>query len=102
MIAISVFSGGDFSTKIKLAFKIYDLNRDGRVTKKEIEKVITAIYDLKGLSKHDRTGDSSPAHRSQLIMSILDADHNESISEEEFLNGCQNNPKILSVLLPSE
>ena len=48
LIAISVTSQGDVKQKLSMAFKMYDLDKNGRVEKKEMEKIIEAIYDLLG------------------------------------------------------
>ena len=48
MIAISVTAQGDLRKKLVLAFKMYDVDRNGKVDKKEMEKIIEAIYDLLG------------------------------------------------------
>jgi Ca2+-binding EF-hand superfamily protein len=48
LIAISVTAQGDAKKKLSMAFKMYDMDRNGKVDKKEMEKIIEAIYDLLG------------------------------------------------------
>jgi Ca2+-binding EF-hand superfamily protein len=40
LIAISVTAQGDLRKKLVLAFKMYDVDRNGKVDKKEMEKII--------------------------------------------------------------
>jgi Ca2+-binding EF-hand superfamily protein len=48
LVALSVSSQNDIRKKLKLAFKYYDINNNGKIDKKEMCKMITAIYELKG------------------------------------------------------
>ena len=68
-----------------MAFKMYDMDRNGRVDEKEMEKIIEAIYDL--LGEEHRKGDNSPSERVKIIMKKLDKDKNGWLSEEEFVEG---------------
>ena len=45
---MSASSDGDIKEKLVTAFRIYDIDKNGKVDKKEMEKVIDAIYDLRG------------------------------------------------------
>jgi hypothetical protein len=48
LIAISVTSQGDIKDKLKMAFNMYDIDKNGAIDKKEMIKIIEAIYDLLG------------------------------------------------------
>ena len=50
------------------------MDRNGKVDKKEMEKIIEAIYDL--LGEEHRKGDNSPSERVKIIMHKLDKDQN--------------------------
>jgi Ca2+-binding EF-hand superfamily protein len=50
-------SNGDFKEKCDFAFRLYDLDKDGKISKKEMTEVLTALYDLSGI---DKKGDNSP------------------------------------------
>jgi Ca2+-binding EF-hand superfamily protein len=43
-----VSSQSDIRKKLKLAFKYYDIKKNGTIDKEEMYKMITAIYELKG------------------------------------------------------
>ena len=99
MIAISVTAQGDLRKKLVLAFKMYDVDRNGKVDKKEMEKIVEAIYDL--LGEEHRKGDNSPSERVKTIMTKLDKDNNGYLTEQEFVEGCINDPILRSLLAPN-
>ena len=48
---------------------MYDIDKNGKVDKKEMEQIILAIYDL--LGEENRKGENSPAERVKKIMTKL-------------------------------
>ena len=85
LIAISVTAQGDARKKLILAFKMYDVDKNGKVDKKEMQKIIEAVYDL--LGEELRKGENSPAERVKTIMAKLDKDNSGNLSQEEFVEG---------------
>lgn len=77
---------GDVRKKLQLGFKLYDSNNNGKIDKKEMLKMIVAIYDLQG--EQNRNGDNDPKQRVDAIFSKLDRDHNGTLDESEFIDGC--------------
>lgn len=61
VVCFSLTSYGDFNKKCEFAFKLYDLDRDGIISKKEMTQVLTALYDLSGIT--DRKGENAPAKK---------------------------------------
>ncbi len=59
MTAVSVTAKGDVKEKLTLAFKMFDLDKNGTVDRKEMEKIMEAIYDL--LGEENRKGENSPS-----------------------------------------
>ncbi len=99
LIAISITAQGDATKKLVLAFKMYDVDQNGNVDKKEMEKIIEAIYDL--LGEEHRKGENSPRERVKKIMAKLDKDQNGYLTEREFVNGCLEDPILRSLLAPN-
>lgn len=122
LIAISVTSQGDAKKKLSMAFKMYDMDKNGKgnslltifhlidhlaisnrsfnkVDKKEMEKIIEAIYDL--LGEEHRKGDNAPGERVKTIMHKLDRDQNGYLSEDEFVEGCLQDTVLRSLLAPN-
>jgi hypothetical protein len=50
----------------------------------------------------NKMSQSSPECVAHDIFRILDIDHNQSLSKDEFINGCLQNTAIRSVLSPFE
>ena len=61
-------------------------------------KLIEAIYDLNG--ETNRKGDNDPKNRVEAIFNALDRDHNGTIDENEFIDGCLSDPVLMRLLVP--
>ncbi|CAF0771050.1 unnamed protein product [Adineta steineri] len=99
LLAVNVNSNGDTRDKLGLAFDIYDINGNGNIDKKEMTKVITAIYDL--LGEENRKGDNSPENRVKRIMDKLDLNDDKNISRDEFVEGCLKDDILRQLLAPN-
>lgn len=98
LVAISASSSNDVKQKLHMGFKLYDTNNNGQIDKKEMLKLIDAIYDLMG--EENRKGDNEPKHRVEAIFNKIDKDHNGTLSEAEFVNGCLSDPVLMKLLVP--
>ncbi|CAF0778241.1 unnamed protein product [Rotaria sordida] len=99
LLAVNINANGDIRDKLSLAFDIYDINGDGKIDKKEMTKVITAIYDL--LGEEHRKGENSPENRVKIIMEKLDLNDDKSISRDEFVEGCLKDDILRQLLAPN-
>ena len=99
LVAISTSSSGDLRKKLSMAFNLYDTNDNGRIDKKEMIKIITAIYDLYG--EKNRKGDNDPKERADAIFRKMDTNYSNTLDEKEFVDGCLNDPILLKFLNPS-
>lgn len=99
LIAVNITSHGDVREKLRLAFEMYDINKNGKIDKKEMTKVVTAIYDL--LGEENRKGDNSPENRVKKIMEKLDVNDDKSISRDEFVEGCLKDDFLRQLLAPN-
>lgn len=99
LIAVNITSHGDMKDKLRLAFDMYDMNKNGKIDKKEMTKVITAIYDL--LGEENRKGENSPDNRVRKIMEKLDINDDKNISRDEFVDGCLHDDYLRQLLAPN-
>ncbi|KAI3382262.1 hypothetical protein SNEBB_011444 [Seison nebaliae] len=99
LIAISITSHGDLRSKLNWAFTMYDIDRDGRIDKLELEKIVTAIYDLVG--EDERGGENSPKERVNKIFEIIDTNRDSYLTKEEFVQGCMADEQLRKLLAPS-
>lgn len=79
LIAISTTSSGNIRKKLQMGFKLYDTNGNGSIDRKEMHKLIEAIYDLTG--EENRKGDNDPKQRVEAIFSKLDINQNGNIGK---------------------
>jgi len=71
VLCFSLTSYGDFKQKCEFAFRLYDLDKDNLISKKEMTQVLEALYDLSGIV--DRKKDKSPAKKVEEIMKKINA-----------------------------
>ena len=90
-------TSSDIKLKLKLAFDLYDANDSGKIDQKEMAKIITAIYDIKGIV--DRKGPNDPKVRTAEIFAKMDTNYSNSLDEKEFVNGCLNDPVLMKFLM---
>ena len=93
-------SDKELSKRLSLAFKIIDFNDDHKVDAKELANIIDAIYDLKAIQKNERKGENSAKNMATTIFNKLNKDANKYLSEDEFVDGCLNEPTFVALLLP--
>ena len=99
LFAISIISQGNTKEKLLMSFNLFDIDKNGRIERKEMEKLIVAIYDL--LGEEDRVGCRSPDEKVKEIMNKLDKDGNGSISADEFIEGCLTDERLRQFLSPT-
>jgi Ca2+-binding EF-hand superfamily protein len=79
VLCFSLTSYGDFKQKCEFAFRLYDLDKDNKITKKEMTRVLTALYDLSGIT--DRKKDKAPAKKVDEIMKLINTKTDEKAPE---------------------
>lgn len=104
VLCLSLTSHGDFREKCEFAFKLYDLDRDGKLNKKEMTKVLTALYDLSGIE--NRKGENAPAKKVDEIVKKINQKHYPGVSKppsyitrEQFIDACCNDNYIKNLFM---
>ena len=62
-------------------------------------KVFTCLYDITGVPESERKGKGSPKARVETIMESLDANKDNYLSLDEFLNGAIGDERIRVLLV---
>ncbi|KFV71978.1 Calsenilin, partial [Dryobates pubescens] len=70
-------------------FDLYDLNKDGCITKEEMLEMMKSIYSLMGRCTHPPLRDSTPAEHVDLFFQKMDRNGDGVVTFEEFLDTCQ-------------
>lgn len=81
VLCFSLTSYGDFKQKCEFAFRLYDLDKDNLISKKEMTQVLVALYDLSGIT--DRKKDKAPAKKVDEIMKLINAKTEASAAAEQ-------------------
>ena len=68
--ALSVTSRGNLNDKLEWAFRLYDLDDDGKITRDEMLQIVTAIFSMVG--KKDDMKDADPKEKVEKIFSLMD------------------------------
>lgn len=82
---LSITTRGTPEEKLKWAFRLYDLNRDGVLAQKEIVNILMSIYQMRGIEDDglvEKAEDT--AFR---IFAAMDKDQDYYLSQDEFIEG---------------
>ncbi|NWZ27476.1 CSEN protein, partial [Asarcornis scutulata] len=86
---LSVLLRGTVQEKLNWAFNLYDINKDGFITKEEMLEVMKSIYDMMGRCTLPALRDSAPAEHVELFFQKMDRNGDGVVTFEEFLETCQ-------------
>ncbi|XP_022242486.1 frequenin-1-like, partial [Limulus polyphemus] len=95
--ALSVTSRGNLEEKLIWAFKLYDVDNDGYITREEMYSIVDAIYQMLG-NQAKEAEEESPRQRVDRIFEQLDKNHDNKLTIDEFKEGSQHDPKIVQAL----
>ncbi|KAL3171578.1 hypothetical protein MRX96_013775 [Rhipicephalus microplus] len=122
--ALSVTSRGNVEEKLLWAFKLYDVDNDGFITREEMYNIVDAIYEmlvagalaqcmeafwegrstnakncaLNKVAKKKEDEEDDPRARVDRIFEQLDKNQDNKLSLEEFKEGSKHDPKIVQAL----
>ncbi|XP_040545446.1 calsenilin isoform X9 [Gallus gallus] len=96
VIGLSVLLRGTAQEKLKWAFNLYDINKDGCITKEEMLEIMKSIYDMMGRCTLPAPRDSAPAEHVEQFFQKMDRNRDGVVTYEEFLETCQQDVDIMS------
>lgn len=70
-MGLSILSRGTMDEKLRWIFNLYDLNRDGKVTKDELLLVVTSIYELMGKYTNPAIDDLTPKQHVEHVFKVI-------------------------------
>ncbi|XP_063236627.1 Kv channel-interacting protein 4-like [Bacillus rossius redtenbacheri] len=94
MAGLSMIMKGTLQERLCWAFSLYDVNRDGFITRQEMLEVISAIYSLLG-DKRDRPRKSTLTHVNSIFQK-LDLNNDGVITIDEFIDYCSKDENIIA------
>ncbi|XP_022662865.1 calsenilin-like isoform X4 [Varroa destructor] len=86
---LSSLSRGSVTEKVQWIFGLYDLNGDGFISRAEMLRVVSAIYDMLGHWTQPQVNEHTAREHVDKIFNLIDADHDGLVSFDEFLEWCQ-------------
>uniref|UniRef100_A0A915LR80 EF-hand domain-containing protein n=1 Tax=Meloidogyne javanica TaxID=6303 RepID=A0A915LR80_MELJA len=96
--ALSITSRGNLDEKLQWAFKLYDLDGDGFISRQEMESIVSSINRMVGDSVRLSDEDNSPEKRVERIFAMMDKNNDEQLTLEEFKEGAKADPSIVHAL----
>ena len=95
MMALSITRKGTQEEKLRLAFNLVDLDNSGTIELWEMEKLITSLHQLVGITvtRQSSIDDTPDSHASQLVKGF-DQEKDGVITFEEFCEGVKKNPNL--------
>ncbi|KAM4644993.1 calsenilin-like isoform 1-T1 [Amazona ochrocephala] len=96
VLGLSVLLRGTVQQKLQWAFNLYDINKDGCITKEEMLEIMRSIYDMMGRCTQPALRDCAPAEHVELFFQKMDRNGDGVVTFEEFLDTCLKDEDILS------
>ncbi|XP_064616006.1 neuronal calcium sensor 1-like [Liolophura sinensis] len=96
--ALSVTSRGNVDEKLQWAFRLYDLDHDGYITREELLDIVDAIYKMVGNMVKLPEEENTPEKRVNKIFEVMDQNHDNRLTYDEFLEGSKKDPTIIQAL----
>jgi Ca2+-binding EF-hand superfamily protein len=96
--ALSVTSRGSLEEKLTWAFKLYDLDKDGCITKQEMLSIMESIYSMVGSAAKLPDEERTAKQRVDRVFSMMDKNHDDLLTLEEFKEGSKQDPSVVQAL----
>ncbi|CAF1219324.1 unnamed protein product [Rotaria sp. Silwood1] len=100
LLAMDLFENGDLDEKLHYAFDLYDFDKNGILTKSEIETIIKMVLSLRGESNNDRLKDDIIKHLNRFITKF-DENGDMKITPDEFCRICSQDDYLQLFLSPN-
>uniref|UniRef100_A0A3P9I0X4 Calsenilin n=1 Tax=Oryzias latipes TaxID=8090 RepID=A0A3P9I0X4_ORYLA len=97
VIGLSVLLRGSVTEKLNWAFNLYDINKDGYITKEEMLAIMKSIYDMMGRYTYPCVRDEAPSEHVDKFFQKMDRNRDGVVTIEEFIETCQKEKKITRI-----
>nr|XP_028596908.1 calsenilin isoform X5 [Podarcis muralis] len=96
VIGLSILLRGTVHEKLKWAFNLYDINKDGYITKEEMLAIMKSIYDMMGRYTYPILREDAPIEHVEKFFQKMDKNQDGVVTMEEFLETCQKDENIMT------
>ena len=105
LLAIDMTNAETAEEKLKVAFKMYDLDGSGELEIDEVIKIVEDVFTMQRVYSKLGAGTSKPRKSAEEtakdIFSTIDENGDGHLTEEEFLRGCLKDDKLCKMLVPN-
>merc|ERR1739838_319535 len=98
IMALSVTSRGTLDDKLRWAFRLYDLDGDGSITRVEMLEIVKAIYSMVGTNVNLPEEENTPEKRVERIFNLMDKNDDGYLTMQEFMEGSKQDSSIIQAL----
>ncbi|XP_009999720.1 PREDICTED: calsenilin-like [Chaetura pelagica] len=95
-LGLSVLLKGTVQQKLKWVFDLYDINKDGYISKEEMLEIMRSIYEMMGHCTQPPPQDNTPAQHVEIFFQKMDRDGDGVVTFQEFLETCLKDKDIMS------
>ncbi|XP_045147523.1 Kv channel-interacting protein 2 isoform X3 [Echinops telfairi] len=92
---LSVILRGTIDDRLNWAFNLYDLNKDGCITKEEMLDIMKSIYDMMGKYTYPALREEAPREHVESFFQKMDRNKDGVVTIEEFIESCQKDENIM-------
>ncbi|XP_005004507.2 calsenilin isoform X1 [Cavia porcellus] len=96
VVGLSILLRGTVHEKLKWAFNLYDINKDGYITKEEMLAIMKSIYDMMGHHTYPVLREDAPLQHVEKFFQKMDRNQDGVVTIEEFLETCQKDENIMN------
>ncbi|XP_026136086.1 Kv channel-interacting protein 1 isoform X1 [Carassius auratus] len=98
VMALSILLRGTTTEKLQWTFNLYDINRDGYITKEEMTDIVKAIYDMMGRFTYPALKTDAPKQHVDAFFQKMDRNRDGVVTLDEFILACQEDENIMRSL----
>ncbi|KAG8591562.1 hypothetical protein GDO81_000217 [Engystomops pustulosus] len=95
VMGLSTLLRGTIQEKLNWAFNLYDINKDGYITKEEMLDIMKAIYDMMGKCTYPLVREDTPKQHVENFFQKMDINKDGVVTIEEFIESCQKDENIM-------
>uniref|UniRef100_A0A8C5BXY3 EF-hand domain-containing protein n=1 Tax=Gadus morhua TaxID=8049 RepID=A0A8C5BXY3_GADMO len=95
VFGLSIILRGTINDRLNWAFNLYDLNKDGCITKEEMLDIMKSIYDMMGKCTYPNMQDEAPREHVENFFQKMDRNKDGVVTIEEFIESCQKDENIM-------
>ncbi|XP_070968472.1 visinin-like [Oncorhynchus clarkii lewisi] len=100
IIALHLTSTGKTTRKLEWAFSLFDVDKNGYITKSEVTEICSAIFKL--IPKDEQAelpnDENTPEKRANKLWTFFEKEDNERVAEGEFIKGVMDNEDALHLI----